>query len=221
MGGADAAGWWLTFLIVTIAGERMELSWPTPQRRGGAAWFLFAFGLLLVGARNGLPTGNGAILYGVALLLTALWFLWHDIARLDVRGTGQDCFTASCMLAGYVWLAIAGLVLIASPSGGAFGYDVMLHAVLIGFVLSTVFSHALVILPAVARVNVRYAPVLYLPLALLHLSVAFRAGGGLMGWDSGRKGSGLLTIARSHPSPRASDRSVARTPWTTSGARVR
>jgi hypothetical protein len=98
------------------------------------------------------------------------------------------------MLAGYVWLTIAGLVLIASPSGGAFSYDVTLHAVLVGFVLSTVFGHALVILPAVVRVDVRYAPVLYLPLALLHLSVALRAGGGLMGWDSGRKASGLLTI---------------------------
>jgi hypothetical protein len=65
-GGANAAGWWLTFLIVTIAGERMELSRPMLQRRGCEAWFLFAFGLLLVGARNGLPTGNGAILYGVA-----------------------------------------------------------------------------------------------------------------------------------------------------------
>jgi hypothetical protein len=194
-GGANAAGWWLTFLIVTIAGERMELSRPMPQRRGCEAWFLFAFGLLLVGARNGLPTGSGAILYGAALLVTALWFLRHDIARLDVRGTGQARFTASCMLAGYVWLAIAGLVLIASPSGGAFGYDVTLHAVLVGFVLSTVFGHALVILPAVARVNLRYTPVLYLPLALLHLSVVMRAGGGLMGWDSGRKGSSLLTIA--------------------------
>jgi hypothetical protein len=193
-GGADTAGWWLTFLIVTIAGERMELSRPMPQQRGGEAWFLSAFGLLLVGARNGLPTGNGAILYGVALLLTALWFLRHDISRLDVRGTGQARFTASCMLAGYVWLAIAGVVLIASPSGGAFGYDVTLHAVLVGFVLSTAFGHALVILPAVARVDVGYAPVLYLPLALLHISVALRAGGGLMGWDSGRKGSGLLTI---------------------------
>ncbi len=193
-GGANAAGWWLTFLIVTIAGERMELSRPMPQRRGCVAWFLFAFGLLLVGARNGLPTGSGAILYGVALLVLALWFLRHDVARLDVRGTGQVRFTASCMLAGYVWLAIAGPVLIASPSGGAFSYDVTLHAVLVGFVLSTVFGHALVILPAVVRVDVRYAPILYLPLALLHLSVALRAGGGLMGWDSGRKASGLLTI---------------------------
>jgi hypothetical protein len=193
--GADAAGWWLTFLIVTIAGERMEFSRPMPRQRGGEAWFLFAFGLLLIGARNGLPTGNGAILYGIALLVTALWFLRHDSARLDMRGSGQDRFTASCMLAGYVWLATAGLVLIAFPSGGALAYDSTLHAVLVGFVLSSVFGHAPVILPAIVRVDVRYDPVLYLPLALLHLSVALRAGGGLMEWDSGRKGSGLLTIA--------------------------
>jgi hypothetical protein len=194
MGGADAAGWWLTFLIVTIAGERMQLNASLPQRRGSEALFLFAGGLLIVGARNGLPTGNGTILYGIALLVTAVWFLRHDVARLDVRGTGQDRFTAACMLAGYAWLAAAGLVLTASPSDVTFGYDVTLHAVLVGFVLSTVFGHAPIILPTLARIRVQYVPFLYVPLLLLHGSVALRVGGGLVGWDAGRKGSGLLTL---------------------------
>ena len=93
------------------------------------------------------------------------------------------------MLTGYVWLGSAGVVLIAFPPGAtAFGYDVALHAVLIGFVVSMVFGHALVILPAVARIRLRYAPILYLPLALLHASVALRVGGGLAGWDSMTQG---------------------------------
>jgi hypothetical protein len=190
----EVAGWWLTFLILTIAGERMELSRSLPQRRGSEALLLFAVGLFLAGAQNALPTENGAILFGLALAITATWLLRHDIAYLNMRGTGQDRYMAICMLAGYAWLAVAGLVLIAFPSGGAFGYDVTLHAVLIGFVISTAFGHAPLTLPAVARIQVSYVPVLYGPLLLLHGSVALRVGGGLIGWDAGRKGSGVLTL---------------------------
>lgn len=191
----DLVGWWLAFLILTISGERLELSRLMPQRRGGEALFLFAIGLLLAGAQNGIPTENGAILFGLALIVTTLWLLRHDIARLNVRRTGQARFMAACMLTGYAWLGAAGLTLIAlPPRGDGFGYDIALHAVLIGFVLSMVFGHALVILPAVARIRVRYAPVLYGPLLLLHASVALRTGAGLAGWDAGRKLSGILTL---------------------------
>jgi len=44
------------------------------------------------------------------------------------------------------------------------------------------------------RIRLRYSPILYLPLALLHASVAFRVGGGLAGWDFMRKGSGIVTV---------------------------
>jgi hypothetical protein len=101
----------------------------------------------------------------------------------------------ACMLAGYTWLGLAGVVLIAFPPNEiAFGYRIALHAVLIGFVLSMVLGHALIILPAVARIRLRYAPTLYAPLPLLHVSVALRVGSGLGGWDLGRKGSGILTL---------------------------
>jgi hypothetical protein len=191
----DLVGWWLAFLILTIAGERLELSRVVPQRRGSEALFLFAIGLLVAGAQNGLMTENGAILFGLALLVTTLWLMRHDIALRNVRRAGQTRFMAACMLAGYAWMGFAGLSLIGFPPGeSSSGYDVALHAVLIGFVLSMVFGHALIILPAVARLRLRYAPVLYLPLALLHLSVAVRVAAGLAGWEAGRKGSGLITI---------------------------
>ncbi|MBB3020833.1 hypothetical protein FHR70_003921 [Microvirga lupini] len=191
----DLVGWWLAFLVLTIAGERLELSRLMPQRRGSEALFLFAVGLLVVGAQNKLMTENGAILFGIALIVTTLWLLRHDIALRNVRRTGQPRFMAACMLAGYAWMGFAGVSLIGFPPGeSSFGYDVALHAVLIGFVLSMVFGHALIILPAVARVGLRYAPLLYLPLMLLHLSVALRVGGGLAGWEAVRQGSGILTV---------------------------
>lgn len=197
MGGSvpDLVGWWLAFLVLTIAGERLELSRFMPQRRGSEALFLFAVGLLAVGAQNGPMTENGAVLFGLALLVTTLWLLLHDITRLNIRRSGQTRFMAGCMLAGYLWLGLAGMVLIAFPPGvSSFGYDAALHAVLIGFVLSMVFGHALVILPSVARIRVRYAPVLYAPLLLLHASVALRVGAGLVGWEAGRMASGILTL---------------------------
>lgn len=191
----DLVGWWLAFLILTIAGERLELSRLAPQRRGSEPLFLFAVGLIVVGAQNGLMTENGAILFGIALVVTTLWLLRHDIARQNIRRAGQVRFMAACMLAGYAWLGAAGVSLIAFPPGSdTFGYDIALHAVLIGFVLSMVFGHALIILPAVARVRVSYSPILYAPLSLLHASMVLRTGAGVAGWDAGRKGSGILTL---------------------------
>jgi hypothetical protein len=40
----------------------------------------------------------------------------------------------------------------------------------------------------------QYAPRVYAPLLLLHGSVALRVGSGLIGSDSGRKGSAILTL---------------------------
>ncbi len=191
----DVTGWWLAFLILTIGGERLELSRVLPQRRGSEALFLFAIGLFAAGSQNGLPSPNGAMLFGIALIATALWLLRHDIALVNIRRTGQVRFMAVCMLAGYPWLAMAGLVLIALPPGEGFTYDAVLHAVLIGFVLSMVFGHALIILPAIARIRLAYTPALYGPLVLLHGSVILRVGAGLVGWDAGRRGSGILALA--------------------------
>ncbi|MBM0207520.1 hypothetical protein JNW90_34485 [Micromonospora sp. STR1s_5] len=98
------------------------------------------------------------------------------------------------MLGGYAWLPASGLILLTGLRSLPFGYDVSLHAIVIGFVLSTVFGHALVILPAVARIRAIYTPVLYLPLLLLHLSVALRVASGLAEFQAARMASRPLTI---------------------------
>ncbi len=192
---SELVGWWLVFLILTIAGERLEMSRLLPRKAGSEALFILSIGLLAVGARNGVTTENGAILFGLGLLAIAVWLLRHDIARRTVRQAGQTRFFAICMLLGYAWLVAAGIALLAhAPATTAFGYDIALHAVLIGFVISMVFGHALIILPAVTQWRVVYSSLLYGPLAVLHLSMLLRAIGGLMEWQFSRQASGLLAV---------------------------
>lgn len=106
--------------------------------------------------------------------------------------SGQIRFMAAAMLSGYLWVAVSGLALLLIQ-GAPFAYDLTLHALLIGFVLSMVFGHALIIFPAVTGVILRYRPALYVPLALLHASVLLRVTGGLLELSAIRVASGPLT----------------------------
>jgi hypothetical protein len=64
-------------------------------------------------------------------------------------------------------------------AGSGPAYDAALHAVFVGFVVATVFAHAPIVFPALMGVRIRYSPALYLPLALLHVSLALRLAGDL------------------------------------------
>jgi hypothetical protein len=57
-----------------------------------------------------------------------------------------------------------------------------------------VFGHALIILPAVTGLRVRYHPALYAPLVLLHFTVALRLLADALDWIEIRAASGPLTI---------------------------
>jgi hypothetical protein len=193
---SDLAGWWLAFLVLTIVGERLELSRLMPRSGLSLPLYLLATGTFLAGAGEGLYTARGAGLAGLGLLALTAWLARHDIALRTVRLGGQARFMAICMLAGYVWLAAAGILLLVAPPGThAYGYDMALHAILLGFVLSMVFGHALIILPAVVRIRPRFRAGLYLPLAVLHGSVALRVASDLLGAEAGRRWSGLVTVA--------------------------
>lgn len=170
-----AIGGWLLFLVGTIAAERLELSRAMVASRQAVPGFLL-----------------GAPLFGCGLLALTVWLARNDVATVTIRMVGQARFMASAMLLGYVWLPVAGLQLIAAPAA-VFAYDLVLHAVLIGFVLSMVFGHALIILPSVARIRLRYHPWLYLPLGLLHASVVLRVIGDLFEQEQVRLTSGPLT----------------------------
>lgn len=167
---------WLAFLVLTIAGERLELSrfLPTPA----AAHRVFAvLGVLLtIGALISM------MVFALALIALVAWLMRHDIVRRTLRQEGLPRYIAICLASGYAWLLISALLMLC----GAFRpelplRDASLHALLLGFVFSMVFGHAPIVLPAVARLRLPYHPVLYLPLVLLQLSLAVRLLAGMLG----------------------------------------
>jgi hypothetical protein len=177
----ELVGWWLAFLVLTIAGERLELSRFMPPSRTAERLFVgvtAALGVALLAW--GQPWGPR--LFGAALLALAAWLLRHDIARRTVRQQGLTRFIAVCLLSGYFWLAVGGAVMLAwGLAPGHPAYDAALHALLLGFVFAMVFGHAPIIFPAVLRVAVPYHPSFYAPLALLHASLTLRLAGDAVG----------------------------------------
>jgi hypothetical protein len=107
---------------------------------------------------------------------------------VTIRQDRLPRYVAACLLAGYFWLGLGGALLALSMA-----YDAALHAIFVGFVFSMVFGHAPVIVPAVARANVRYHWSFYVPLALLHVSVAARVIGDLAASPSARAAGGTLS----------------------------
>jgi hypothetical protein len=160
--GRAAVPWWIAFFALTIAGERLELSRYLKR----PPWVRRTFAVL-VALLTGCAVMPGVL--GVVLLLLALWLLAFDLARVTIRQDRLPRYVAACLLAGYFWLGLGGVLMALSLA-----YDAALHAVFVGFVFSMVFGHAPVILPAVLRLRFPYHPVLYLPLALLHASLAVR-----------------------------------------------
>jgi len=175
------APWWMAFLVLTIAGERLELTRLLPPSAVREKVFAIVVAGVLAGAALALVHGDaGRRVLGLALLALAAWLGVQDIARRTAREPGLTGYIGRCLLAGYVWLAIGG-ALLAGPGAvyGGLAWDAAAHAVLLGFVFSMVFGHAPLIVPAVARTNVPYHWSFYVPLALLHLSVAVRLAGDL------------------------------------------
>jgi hypothetical protein len=177
------------FLVLTIVGERLELSrlrFPTraSTRRLLAAAAVFGSGSLvaLVDHRAGLVIG------GIGLVAQTGWLVRNDIARVTIRRPGLPRFAAVCMLAGYLWLGVSGLLWIALGLriGGPLMHDAALHSLFLGFVISMVMGHAPIILPAVLRVPLPYRPSAWIPLVLLHTSVAWRIATDLAGSSWGR-----------------------------------
>jgi len=190
----NVVSWWLGFLVLTIGGERLELSRLLQRRRTSQLAFMAIIGTLLAGlAFGGVASDIGARLTGVGLLGLSLWLARNDVARRTVRQSGLPRFTAICLLSGYVWLAVGGTLAIAYGSviAGA-PYDAVLHAIFLGFVFAMIFGHAPIILPAVLGLPVPFRSVFYAPLIVLHTSLALRLAGDLLAIQLARQYGGLL-----------------------------
>lgn len=166
--------WWFSFLVLTIAAERLEMTRLMRRRHGAAAVLYACLGLMLAGsAAFALSPAWGGRLYGASLAGLALWLACFDIAGRTVRALGLSRYMAVCLLLGYAWLAVAGLAWLATSLGYA-ARDLALHALGLGFIFSMMLGHAPVILPALARVKLLFGGFFYVPLALLHGSLAVR-----------------------------------------------
>ncbi|ENO82559.1 hypothetical protein ACFQ4M_04890 [Thauera mechernichensis] len=221
-----AVPFWLAFLVVTIAGERLELTRFLPVRRAAAPSFI-ALSCLVLGGMLFTPVEpeHGRIAFAAGLLALAAWLLRYDIARHNASQQGLTRFIAICLLSGYVWLAtgaIAGLAGGFTPGHAL--YDAAMHAVALGFVFAMVFGHAPIIFPAVVKVKIPYHAAFYLPLTLLHISLVLRVFGDVVDSLALRQSGAianaatlavfiatmLLSVARGAWQPARSKRSRAR-----------
>lgn len=189
-----ALPWWLAFLLLTIAAERLELTRLLRTPLVAKRIFLLLVALILASATLSLwlpkPGWRG---FALGILLLACWLMSFDIARHNIRQRGLTRFIAVALLGGYAWLALAGLLGLAGGfEPGHVWRDAALHAVGLGFVFSMVFGHAPIIFPAVARVRIPWHPVLYAPLVALHVSLLCRVAGSLWGDFALRREAGLL-----------------------------
>ena len=175
--------WWMAFLVLTIAGERLELSRFMPPSLGATRVFAVLLAVIVLGLVLAPLLALAQVAFASALLALAAWLFKQDIARRTVRATGLTRFVAVCLLSGYFWLAVGASVMLAAQGlhPGSASYDAALHAIMLGFVFAMVFGHAPIIFPAVLRVAVPYRAWFYGPLALLHVSLLVRLSGDASG----------------------------------------
>lgn len=188
--------WWTAFLILTIVGERLELSRVRRLTPAQQALLVGTVSVYLAGiALTQIQLELGVRVLGIGAILMAAWLLRYDIARRTIRQSGLPRYIAACLLLGYVWLGVGGAIaiwkglLIAGPN-----YEMVLHAFLLGFVFSMIFGHMPIILPALTGLQVVYHPLFYGHLALLHLTLAYRIYGNLVLDQTARRWGGMLNV---------------------------
>lgn len=189
---------WQAFLVLTIAGERLELSRvlrPSKQQQSwfGAIIFIYLAGIV-VAAFN---LQIGTRLNGAALLFLSLWSIRSDLAWRNLKHRlPLTRYIAWCLALGLAWLGIGGaLNLIFGAQVAGPRYDAALHVVFVGFVISMIFGHAPIIFPAVLGVPINFQPAFYFHLILLHASLILRVSADYANLHVARMWGGLLNEA--------------------------
>lgn len=186
---------WMAFLILTIGGERLELSRVLRPKPGTLRVFGLIAAVLLTGAVLAFfDLDWGARLSGLSMLSLSIWFVRNDLASRTIRHPNPlTRYIAFCLFAGFLWLGAGGVLLL--TFGGLFAgpyYDAALHAVFVGFVMSMIFGHAPIIFPAILGVPITFHPVFSIQLILLHLSLGIRLFGDLISHFEIRRWGGFL-----------------------------
>ncbi len=184
------------FLVLTVVGERLDLARLGGIGKEARRQLTVVLAVFVAGvAATPVAPDGGTRLAGLALLAVAAWLLRNDLARRTVRIPGVTRFVALCLLAGYAWLAVAGLAWAVTGTTLGAPYDIRLHALFLGFVISMVLGHAPVIVPAVLRVPMPYRPWNYAALGLLHAGLLIRiVGGDMLALPNGLLVGGVVNV---------------------------
>ena len=175
---------WSAFLVLTIAGERRELTRLVRL----PAWASKAFLLVWAGSVAAVLLAwwrpdVAVLLWWITMALLAAWLLRWDVATRQWRARGWAGHTALCLVVGYAWLAVAAVL-------GLAGQTIAWHVLWLGFVMAMVFGHAPIMLPALAGWRPEPTRWALLPLGVLGVSLALRVGASVTGWAGGLVVSG-------------------------------
>ena len=186
--------WLAAFLVLTIAGERLELARLIATTAAAKRLLFGAVGVALAGSAIAWASPElGARVAGLGNLLIAVWLIRFDIARRTIRLGGVTRYMAAGLLLGYVWLAVSGVFwMLSGLSAGASTYDAALHTLFLGFVMSMIMAHAPIVIPALAGLAFPFHPSLWVPLILFHVTVVIRVAGGLTGSFEVKKWGAML-----------------------------
>ena len=190
--------WWAGFLVLMIAGERLELSRlrqpPARVRRA----FHASVAVILAGLAYALfDVPTGVRICGLGFFVLAIWLLRYDLAWQNTKQPGLARFMAVSLIAGYAWLAVGGILWVGFAPYFSAGprYDAMLHSIFLGFVFSMIFAHAPIILPTITGLALPFRREFYFHAGLLHLSLAGRIAGDIVLLPALQRWGGLLNAA--------------------------
>lgn len=192
---SEVVPWWAGFLVLMIAGERLEIARirrPPVRVRAlfGLSVAITLFGLIV----STFDFFSGVRIAAIGLIALAFWLLRYDLAWQSLRQPGLPRFMASCLIAGYAWLAMGGILWLQLAGSFVAGplYDAMLHSIFVGFVFSMIFAHGPIILPVITGLTMAFLPSFYLHAILLHLSLFLRIVGDLVNVPDAQKWGGAL-----------------------------
>lgn len=177
LGGLDMnllLPWLVAFVVLTIAGERIELARITMGARAGRSVVQLSWGVTFGVVASLLWPQWGSITFGLSLLALTIFLASNDVARRTIKATGATRFMAACMLAGYVWLSVAAITWCFGFPASQARYDTVIHSTFLGFTLSMIIAHSSTILPAVLRRPLPYRKMMWVPAILLHAGLLLR-----------------------------------------------
>ncbi len=188
--------WWMAFLLVTVVGERLEISRIVIRKSEqkipynvGLILFIFS----LISQTSGVPEGISLRLLGVSLLVLGYWLYRYDIYRANLRREGAAKYTAVCMAVGYFWLFVAGGIFLYYGGMPGFAYDAALHSVFMGFLFAMIFGHSFLVASILFGFKLNFYRTLYLSLFVLEGATLLRVVGDLFSIFPLRTWGGIIS----------------------------